>query len=77
MIFSPDNFFQPVLDQRAYNVTLDENSEAGTSVLTFTVTDADRVGPASEIGSATILGTDSQFFTVDITSPNSGVITSK
>ncbi len=77
MVFSPENFFDPVLDQTAYNVTLDENRAAGSVVLAFTVTDADRSGPAAEVGTATILGSDAQFFSVNVTSPNSGIITSK
>lgn len=77
MVFSPDNFFRPELNQRTYNVILPENAPIGTSVLSFTVSDSDRPGPASEIGMATIFGADETLFTVTITGPNSGEITSK
>ena len=75
MLFSPDNFFNPELNERAYIATLDENSAAGSTVLIFSVTDAD-LGPASELGSATILGSDAEFFRVNVTSSDTGIITS-
>ena len=76
MLFSPDNDFSPVLDQTAYVGALDENSDVGSTVLTFSVTDGDRSGPAAEIGEATIVGDDAEFFRVNITSPTTGIITS-
>jgi len=76
-VVSPDNFFNPELDQMNYVATLDENEPSNTTVLRFTVTDDDTVGPASEIGVATITGIGSELFTVVKTGPNSGEIRSK
>ena len=77
MVVSPDNFFNPVLNEGVYNVTLMENAPIGSSVLNFTMTDMDTPGPSSEIGMATIFGNDEAFFTVIVTGPNSGEITTK
>ena len=77
MVFSPDNFFSPELDQTTYRVTIDENERAGSSILRFTMSDRDQPGPSSEIGEASIFGDDARFFTVRITGPNTGEILSK
>lgn len=77
MIVSPDNFFRPELDQSNYMVRLDENEPTGSVVLMFTMSDADRFGPASQIGQIFILGSDAQFFNASATGLNSGVILSK
>lgn len=77
MVVSPDNFFNPVLNQPVYNVTLMENAPINSSVLNFTMTDMDAPGLAAEIGMATIFGPDANFFTVTVTGPNSGEITTK
>lgn len=58
-------------------VRLDENEPTGSVVLMFTMSDADRFGPASQIGQIFILGSDAQFFNVSATGLNSGVILSK
>ena len=77
MLFPSNNNFNPVLNQRSYDVSLDENSPSGSVVLTFNITDADRSGPAAELGRAIILNDDAQFFNVTITSTTTGEITSK
>lgn len=69
----PENFFSPELDQASYTVAINEDLVNNSIVLDFTVTDFD-VGPSSEIGQATILGSDSEFFTVTVTGTNSGQI---
>ena len=76
-VFSPDNFFNPQLDQVAYSAIIDENESTGSLVLRFNVSDSDLFGTASEIGVATILGLDAQFFNVTVTGPNTGEIRSK
>jgi len=76
MVVSPDNFFNPVLDQDVYNISFPENSPILSSVLNFTVTDMDSTGPASEIGEATLFGADG-LFAVSVTGPNSGEISNK
>lgn len=81
-IFSPDNHFNPVLNQSNYVVFVDENDEDGAPMeqvlLHFTVADEDEVGsPASEIGEAELIGVDAVYFTVELTGPNSGIIKTK
>ncbi len=75
MVVSPDNFFNPVLNEAVYNVSIPENSVSGSSVLNFTMTDMDTPGPSSQIGRVTIFGTDTVSFTATVTGPNSGEIT--
>ena len=74
IVFSPDNHFNPVLTQASYVGSVRENDPAPVTVVSFTVTDEDEVGPASEIGSVTLQGSDAQFFEALKTGPNSGEI---
>lgn len=77
VVFSPDNHFNPVLDRTSYTGRVDENDPAPVTVVQFTVTDEDQVGPASEISSLTLQGSDAQFFEAVQTGPNSGEIRTK
>ena len=73
-VFSPDNFFEPVLDRVAYTGSVEENAATNFTVVSFTVSDGDLIGPASQIGAAQLIGTDAALFNVFVTGPNSGVI---
>ena len=74
VVFSPDNHFNPVLNQTSYMGSVPENAPAPVTVVWFTITDEDEVGPASEIGSLTLQGSDAQFFEALRTGPYSGEI---
>lgn len=74
IVFSPDNHFNPVLNQTSYVGSVPENDPAPVTVVWFTITDEDEVGPASEIGSLTLQGSDAQFFEALKTGPYSGEI---
>ena len=73
-VFSPDNYFPPVLDQTSYEANLTEGSGPGTFVLQFTIEDGDRVGQAAEIGNVLLIGGDAELFTFSITGPTTGEI---
>ena len=77
VVFSPDNHFNPTLDQTSYTGQVTENDPAPVTVVRFTVTDEDRVGPASEISSLTLQGSDARFFVAVQTGTNSGEIRTK
>lgn len=74
VVFSPDNHFNPVFTRTSYVGSVPENDPAPVTVVRFTVTDEDEVGPASEIGSVTLQGSDARFFEAVKTGPNSGEI---
>lgn len=76
-IFPPNNHFNPVLDKQSYTGYLDENSPAGTSILTITATDADLVGPASTIGQFILEGANSQYFYIENLGNNTAILRSK
>ncbi len=73
-VFSPDNFFSPVFEEPSYSGTVNESTAVGFSVVEFTVTDGDLVGPAAEIGRIIMTGNDAQFFEAEKTGARSGVI---
>ena len=73
-VFSPDNHFSPMLDQTTYTGSVNENIDPGFIVLNFTVTDADPVPRASEIGELVLFGDDSVSFSAQQTGPHTGVI---
>ena len=73
-VFSPDNFFSPVLDRDNYDVTVNENTPAGEIAFRFTMTDGDQVGPAAQLNRVILTGSDTEFFKAEITGPNSGVV---
>lgn len=74
LVFPPDNFFSPVLDETLYEVSVEENSPVGTDVAVFSVVDGDQIGPAAEISTVILSGADSDLFEATITGPNTGVI---
>ena len=76
-VVSPDNFFNPVLNQTVYTATVDENRAPGEVIISFTVDDDDEPGPAAEIGQLLFFGSDTQFFVAEITGPNTGQIRTK
>lgn len=73
---SPDNFYNPILNQTSYTGAVDENSLPGIVVVWFTVFDSDE-GPASQIGQLHFIGSDTQYFVAEITGPNTGLIRTK
>ncbi len=82
VVFSPDNHFNPVLNQTIYEATVDENDgDPGPQeqvVVYFSVSDEDLVGPASQIGEIELIGVDAVYFTVEqIGTTNSGVVKTK
>ena len=76
-VVSPDNFYNPILNQSRYAVTINENQLPGDVIVWFTVFDSDQVGPASEIGQLFLIGSDAQFFIAEITGTNTGQIRTK
>ena len=74
IVFPPDNFFSPVLDETTYQGTVDENTASGVVVVSFTMTDGDQFGPASELNRVILSGSDNSFFEAEITGTNTGVI---
>ena len=46
-------------------------------MVTFSMTDGDRIAMASELGSVQLIGTDADFFTAKITGTTSGEIITK
>lgn len=76
-VVSPDNFYNPRLDQDSYTATVNENSLPGDVVISFTVDDDDEPGPAAEIGELLFIGSDTQFFIAEITGPHTGQIRTK
>ena len=63
-----------MLDRVAYTGSVEENAATNFTVVSFTVSDGDLIGPASQIGMAQLIGTDAALFNVFVTGPNSGVI---
>ncbi len=76
-VVSPDNFYNPILNQTRYTATLNENQLPGNVIVWFTVFDSDQDGPASEIGQLFLIGSDAQFFIAEITGTNTGQIRTK
>lgn len=76
-VSSPDNHFSPMLDQTAYAVSVDENTQPPTIILNFTVTDADPVQRASEIGNLVLFGGDSIYFNAEKTGPHAGALVTR
>ena len=76
-VLSPDNQFSPVLNAPSYTGEVDENRAPGDVIVSFTVTDGDQFGPASQIGRLDLLGGDADLFVAEITGSNSGVIRTK
>lgn len=56
---------------------MEENRAAGDEVVSFTVSDGDLSVMASQLAEVVLVGTDSDFFTANITSPNTGKIYTK
>lgn len=73
---SPDNHFNPQLDQLTYTGNLDENSVTGTTILTFSATDADVMGPASDVNFY-LGGTNSNFFYIENFDNNTALLRAK
>ena len=76
-VVSPDNFYNPILNQTSYTATVDENSTPGDVIISFRVFDSDEAGPAAQIGQLHFIGSDTQFFVAEITGPNTGQIRTK
>ena len=76
-VVSPDNFYNPILNQTRYTATVDENRLPGDDIVWFTVFDSDQQGPASEIGRLFLIGSDAQFFIANITGTDTGLIRTK
>ena len=76
-ILSPDNHFNPELDQSSYSGDIDEGVPAGAIVVNFTVIDEDPAPDAAGIGALMLLGSDSQYFTAEMTGTNTGVLRTK
>ncbi len=81
-VFTPDNHFNPVLNQTTYEASVDENDQDSTPgeqvVLYFSATDEDRTGsPANRLREAELIGVDAIYFTVELTGSNSGVVKTK
>lgn len=74
IVFPPDNFFSPVLDETTYRGSVDENSAPGVVVVSFTMTDGDQFGPAAELNRVILSGSDDGLFEAEITGTNTGVI---
>ena len=74
---SPDNFYNPILNQTSYVATVDENRSPGDVIVWFTVFDSDQQGPASQIGQLFLIGSNAQFFIAEITGSNNGRIRTK
>ena len=77
IVFPPDNFYNPVLDQQEYTGTIDENSNIGASILTIVATDDDSPGPASRIKTFVLLGDDAHLFYIENLMNNTGILRSK
>ena len=76
-VVSPDNFYNPILNQTSYAATVNENQLPGDVIVWFTVFDSDQQGPASRIGQLFLIGSDAQFFVAEITGTNRGQIRTK
>ena len=76
-VIKPNNFFNPILNQTVYRASIEEGNQIGAVLFGFSVTDADAPGPASQVKSATLFGGDAQYFSVNLTGSNSGVVIAK
>lgn len=76
-VVSPDNYFNPILNQTSYTATINENRSPGDVIVSFTVFDSDEPGPAAEIGQLLFIGSDTQYFVGEVTGPNTGRIRTK
>ena len=76
-VFSPDNFFPPELDSAQYTGSVAEGISAGATVVSFTVTDNDLQGPASEAAGVFLFGADGELFEAVLTGVKKGVIRTK
>ena len=76
-VVSPDNFYNPILNQTRYSATVNENQLPGDIIVSFLVFDSDQQGPASRIGQLFLIGSDAQFFIAEITGDNTGQIRTK
>ena len=76
-VVSPDNFYNPILNQTRYTATVNENQPPGNVIVSFMVFDSDPQGPASEIGQLFLIGSDARFFIAEITGTNTGQIRTK
>ena len=78
VVFSPDNHFNPELDQSSYDATVVEGNATEQVVVMFTVTDLDRIGPASELSAVELLGDGRELFNAEIIpGTNTGRVTTR
>ena len=74
LVIQPNNFFNPLLNQSVYAASIDEGNVIGAVLFGFLVADDDTPGPASQVKTAFLYGGDAQYFAVNLTGTNSGVV---
>lgn len=65
IVFSPDNNYEPVLDQGSYTGSILENTPAGAILITINVTDKDKPGSDNIIGNFSLTGNDAAYFYIE------------